>query len=173
MNRVAKFEKVSFEQYFKDYLETYNINPKDAHIPRIREQYEQIKLPKRATIDSAGYDFFAPENITILPQSSIVIPTGIRCKMDGGYVLMCYPRSGLGFKFRMSLENTVGVIDGDYFFSDNEGHIKIKLHNPKLEPINISLGNGFAQGIIMQYFLTYDDDVTETRNGGFGSTTRV
>ena len=172
MNRVAKFEKVSFEQYFKDYLNTYSLDAKEVHIPRLREQYEQIKLPKRSTSGSAGHDFFSPENIVIPPQSSITIPTGIRCKMEEGYVLMGFPRSGLGFKYRMSLENTVAVIDSDYAFSDNEGHIMIKLHNPKHEPINIELGKGFAQGIIMQYFLTYDDDTNDVRSGGFGSTTK-
>lgn len=171
MNRVANFEKVSFEQYFKDYLKTYSLDVKDVHIPRLREQYEQIKLPKRGTKGSAGYDFFTPENLTIQPQTSLTIPTGIRCKMEDGYVLMGFPRSGLGFKYRMSLENTVAVVDQDYYYSDNEGHIMIKLHNPKHEPINIELGKGFAQGIIMQYFITYDDDADGVRNGGFGSTT--
>ena len=172
MKAVAKFEKVSFERYFEDYLKMCSIDAKDAHIPKIREQYEQIKLPKRGTTGSAGYDFFAPEKIVVPPQSSITVPTGIRCKMEEGYVLMGFPRSGLGFKYRMSLENTVAVIDEDYYYSDNEGHIMIKLHNPKFEPIIVETGKGFAQGIFMEYFVTYDDDTTEIRNGGFGSTTR-
>ena len=87
---------------------------------------------------------------------------------------MIYPRSGLGFKFRLQLNNTVGVIDSDYFYSDNEGHIFIKITNDTNEGkvVDVAAGQGFAQGIFMTYGVTEDDDVTEERNGGFGSTTK-
>ena len=88
--------------------------------------YEGIKLPVRATSGSAGYDFFAPFDFILAPSQTIKIPTGIRCEIDEGWVLKIYPRSGLGFKFRLQLNNTVGIIDSDYFYSDNEGHIFIK-----------------------------------------------
>ena len=47
--------------------------------------------------------------------------------MQPEWVLKCYPRSGLGFKYRLQLNNTVGIIDSDYFYSDNEGHIFSKI----------------------------------------------
>ncbi len=50
-----------------------------------------------------------------------MLPTGIRVRMQNGWVLQCFPRSGLGFKFRLQLNNTVGIIDSDYYGSDNEG----------------------------------------------------
>jgi dUTP pyrophosphatase len=80
----------------------------------------------------------------------------------------------LGFKFRLQLNNTVGIIDSDYFYSDNEGHIFIKMTNDTNEnkTVEIKKGNGFAQGIFMVYGTTEDDNVTESRNGGFGSTTK-
>ena len=88
--------------------------------------------------------------------------------------LKCYPRSGLGFKFRLQLNNTVGIIDSDYFYSDNEGHIFVKLTNASNEGkiVNVNEGVAFMQGIFVEYGITYDDDVEETRNGGFGSTTK-
>ena len=97
---------------------------KEAEIQRI---YEGIKLPRRATAGSAGYDFYMPADMSIAPGETVKIPTGIRVEMQEEWVLKCYPRSGLGFKYRLQLNNTVGIIDSDYFGSDNEGHIFAKL----------------------------------------------
>ena len=87
--------------------------------------------------------------------------------------MKCYPRSGLGFKFRLQLNNTVGIIDSDYYNSDNEGHIFAKLTNDSNEgkTVQIKAGEGFMQGIFVEYGITVDDSVTDVRNGGFGSTT--
>lgn len=170
MQRIAKFHKVSKEQFVKDWKDTFE-GQKDAEIEAI---YEAIKLPKRATAGSAGYDFYAPEDICIAPGKTVKIPTGIRVEMENNWVLKCYPRSGLGFKFRLQLNNTVGIIDSDYFYSDNEGHIFAKLTNDTNEgkTVEIAAGNGFMQGIFVEYGITVDDDVTDVRNGGFGSTTK-
>lgn len=171
MKRIAKFEKVSFEQFKKDWIDTFGDNDPSSVIALI---YEKIELPKRATTGSAGYDFYAPMNVVLQPNCTIKIPTGIRCEIDEGWVLKCYPRSGLGFKFRAQLNNTVGIIDSDYYFSDNEGHIFAKLTNDTNEAkiIKIKTGQGFMQGIFVEYGITYDDDVQAVRNGGFGSTTK-
>ena len=87
-------------------------------------------------------------------------------------MLKLYPRSGLGFKFRLQLNNTVGIIDSDYYYSDNEGHIFCKITNDSNEGKAVSLerGAGFCQGIFLEYGITIDDDATDIRNGGFGST---
>lgn len=171
MKRIAKFEKVSYTQFRKDFLDTYNYDP--SHVESyIREIYEGIKLPVRATTGSAGYDFFLPWGVFLEPGESEVVFTGIRVKMEPGWVLKLYPRSGLSSKFRMQLDNTVGIVDSDYYYSDNEGHIKIKITNDGKEGkmLNIERGKGFAQGIFVEYGITEDDDVTAVRNGGFGST---
>ena len=162
----AKFDKVSFEQ-FKQGMEDY------SHLD-LQFVYDALKLPKRATKGSAGYDFFSPISFTLNPGETIKIPTGIRCEMNPSWVLMIYPRSGLGFKYRLQLNNTVGIIDSDYYYSDNEGHIFIKLTNDSNEnkSLSIKAGEGIAQGIFMTYGLTIDDDATDIRNGGFGSTTK-
>lgn len=161
--RIAKFEKVSFQQFCTAY-EGENVE----------EIYQNIKLPKRATMGSAGYDFYMPFPITIHPGETVKIPTGIRVWMEPNYVLKLYPRSGLGFKFRLQLNNTVGIIDSDYYFSDNEGHIFAKLTNDSNENKTVELkqGEGFMQGIFVEYGITIDDETTEIRNGGFGSTTK-
>ena len=166
----AKFYKVSYEQFEEGFLD-YNANASKEIIHTI---YNELKLPKRATKGSAGYDFYTPIDVYLKPGETLKIPTGIRCEMNERWVLMIYPRSGLGFKYRLQLNNTVGVIDSDYFYSDNEGHIFIKITNDSNEGkiVDVKKGQGIAQGIFMQYGIVEDDDVSELRNGGFGSTTR-
>lgn len=174
MNRIALFHKVSFEQYLKDYCDTYGFNSEDeAEVKKIKEIWESIKLPVRATTGSAGYDFFAPKTIVLMPGETTKIPTGIRAEIDDGWALKCYPRSGLGFKYRLQLNNTVGIIDSDYFYSDNEGHIFAKITNDSNEEktIHVNAGDGFMQGIFEMYGITKDDNAVNKRNGGFGSTT--
>lgn len=169
MKRIAKFEKVSTEQFREGWLDTFGATEKD----KIQEIYDGIKLPKRATAGSAGYDFFAPVSLTLAPGETVKVPTGIRVWMEPEWVLKCYPRSGLGFKFRLQLNNTVGIIDSDYYYSDNEGHIFSKITNDSNEGriVEIKAGDGFMQGVFVEYGITVDDDATGARNGGFGSTT--
>lgn len=173
MHRVAKFEKVSFEQFLKDYCRTFHLDSRVAEtIVEVREIWDKIELPKRATKCSAGYDFKSTIDVMLNPNETITIPTGIRCKMNEDWVLSLYPRSGLGFKYRLQLNNSVGIIDSDYFYSDNEGHIFVKLTNDSNEnkTLEIKVGDGVVQGILTQFGITDDDNVEEKRNGGFGST---
>ena len=136
MKRIAKFEKVSFEQFLAGWGDTLGISDEKE----IHDIYENIRLPRRATAGSAGYDFFAPADITLKPGEN----------------------------------NTVGIIDSDYYYSDNEGHIFSKITNDSNEEktVEIKAGEGFMQGIFVEYGITLDDDATEVRNGGFGSTTK-
>ena len=170
MKKVAKFEKISFDQFLKDYQSTFpNIDENT-----ITGYYNNLKLPKRATLGSAGYDFFIPFDLTLTPGETIKIPTGIRVQIDEGYFLQITPRSGLGFKFRLQLDNTLGIIDSDYYNSSNEGHIFIKMTNLSTENkvLNVLQGQAVAQGIFIEFGITYDDECEELRNGGFGSTTK-
>jgi len=171
MKRIAKFHKVSLEQFKKDWIDTFGLD-EEANIEEI---YENIKLPRRATAGSAGYDFFAPVRLILEPGETLKIPTGIRVEMDPEWVLKCYPRSGLGFKYRLQLNNTVGIIDSDYFYSDNEGHMFSKITNDTNEEktIDIAQGEGFMQGIFVEYGITVDDDVTDVRNGVSTSESRT
>ena len=164
MERMAKFGKVSYEEFKKSFP--------DYPGEQVNTIYENLKLPCRATIGSAGYDFFCPFDIELKPGETVKIPTGIRVQMAPGWVLMLYPRSGLGFKYRIQLDNTVGIIDSDYYNSDNEGHIFAKITNDSRDgkTLNLAAGKGFMQGIFLPYGITADDVTTAERNGGFGST---
>lgn len=153
----AKFEKVSFAQFAEH---------------GDKQTYDKIKLPKRATRYSAGYDFFAPTDVTFEPGQTVTVGTGIRAIMPSGYFLMIVPRSGLGFKYKLRLNNTVGIIDADYADSPNEGHIFVRMTNESDKRLVIAAGEAFAQGIFIEYHTTIDDDATEQRQGGLGSTTK-
>ncbi len=170
MQRIAKFEKVSYEQFKEGYIDCFGEKSEEE----IQAVYDNLKLPKRATSGSAGYDFFAPVEVTLRPGETIKIATGIRARMEENWVLKLYPRSGLGFKYRLQLNNTVGIIDSDYYYSDNEGHIFAKITNDSNEgkTVTIDAGTGFMQGIFLEYGITEDDDASAVRNGGFGSTTK-
>lgn len=136
-------------------------------------KYEDIKLPKRATRRSAGYDFYAPFDIVIMPGMSLKFPTGIKMSLNDNQFLAIVPRSSLGFKYKLKLDNTIGIIDADYFNnSGNEGHIWCSMTNMSSDkPVKISKGEAYGQGIIINYGLIVDDDTIKTRKGGIGSTT--
>ena len=168
MQKIAKFHKVSEKQFVTDWCAETGCSISEAKMV-----YQKIRLPRRATVGSAGYDFFAPEAFSLVPHETIKIPTGIRAEIAEGWVLQVYPRSGLGFKYRLQMDNTVGIIDSDYFTAKNEGHIFIKMTNCNRQgkSLSISAGEGFAQGIFLPFGLTEDDDADGERQGGFGSTT--
>ena len=160
------FEKISYKNFETSMLDI----DKSFDKTYIKDVYDNIKIPKRATKLSAGYDFCSTLEFILMPKEEIKIPTGIRAKMKDNEVLLIFPRSSLGFKYRFQLNNSIGVIDADYYNSDNEGHIFIKMFNGGDKDIEIKLGNAFAQGIFLNYNLTDDDDASNTRNGGIGST---
>lgn len=170
MHRIAQFFKVSEDNFVEAFREEF---PQYTEAD-VKDMYASLKLPERATKGSAGYDFYAPFAFSLPPGSTMKIPTGIRVKMDEDWVLQLYPRSGLGFKYRLQMNNTVGIIDSDYFYSDNEGHIFAKITNDSNEgkTLEIGAGTGFMQGIFVQYGITVDDAAEGIRNGGFGSTNK-
>lgn len=167
MQRVGEFEKVSFEQFYRAMKDEFGIGETEAKM-----MYDLIDIPKRSTVGSAGYDFMSPVSVTLAPGASAKIPTGIRVKIDEGWWLCCAPRSGLGTKYRMQLDNTIGVIDSDYYNSDNEGHIFAKITNDSRQEkvLEIKAGDRFVQTIFVPFGITYSDAADGVRNGGWGST---
>lgn len=169
--RVLEFSKVSLEQFKKDYL---NVFPNSSLTDKqIAEIYSNIKLPARATENSAGYDFYLPFEINMKPGEELIVPSGIRVNLRGDYAFFIFPKSGLGTKHGLILSNLVGVIDADYYHSDNEGHILVKLLYDKRnreEPLSLPTGKSFVQGIAIAYGISKTDNVKTKRNGGFGST---
>lgn len=165
-NIVGEFQKVSlqeFQGHFEDNLET------------IKDLYDNtLILPVRSSEDSAGHDFVTTKDIKLNPGESIKIPLGIRAKIEKGWVLFIVPRSGLGSKFRLQINNTIGVIDGDYYYTDNEGHIMATITNDSNDSnegkvLKLAKGDRFLQGIFLPYGLTVKDKPLGKRTGGHGS----
>ena len=156
-----KFEKISKEQFLADLADKWF-------------DYDQdIKIPKRATKYSAGYDIYSVYDFDLEPEQTILLPTGIKVELDPDKYLLIVPRSGQGFKFKVQLYNTCGIIDADYYNNEkNEGHIWVKLYNdsPEGKTLSIKKGDAICQGIISQYFVVDDDKSDKERIGGFGST---
>ena len=173
-----KFEKVSLNEFKKAFMDilyskSININFNIDKFENIvlPDCWQNLKVPQRSTKGSAGYDFVAPFDIVLKPDEGILIPTGIKCCLDADKVLQIYPRSSLGFKYGLVMANTVCIIDSDYYNNvNNEGHIMLKLINTGDLLIKINSGEKICQGLIMQYFLSDDDNVSAIRVGGLGST---
>lgn len=177
MIRVGEFEKVSFEQFYEamkaEFYHQFFASMAEATFKEyILSIHDVLQMPTRATSGSAGYDFKSPVSFILPPNKAIKIPTGIRAKIEDGWWLACLPRSGLGFKYQAMLANTVGVVDADYYHSDNEGHIFLKLVNRGDKDLSVDIGEGFAQAIFLPYGITYSDNATAVRNGGMGSTSK-
>lgn len=130
------------------------------------------KLPTRADKGSAGYDFYAPTDYTAKPNEVVKIWTDVKASMNEDEVLLIDVRSSMGGKYRLA--NTIGVIDSTYYSNkDNDGNIGIFLINTTKDVMYINKGDRIAQGIFLKYLVTDDDaPLSDTRNGGFGSTGR-
>lgn len=161
--KVADFKKVSFDQFVEDWEKKFMEYPEESI-------YGDLTLPERKTSDSAGHDFICPADISIRSGDSKVIPTGIRCKIEKGWVLLVFIRSSLGIKAQARIGNGTGVIDGDYYNTDNEGHIFIKIENHSPNTLKLVKGEAFAQGVFVPYGVADVETVTAKRTGGIGST---
>ena len=166
MKRIAKFEIVSFEQFVKDSKKLlYDYSEEElAHV------YASIKLPQRATSGSAGYDFYTPYEVKLHPHDKIIIPSGIRCNIAEGYMMLGVVRSYKRKKNDLNLSNTCMVLDSDYYFADNEGHIMIALRNMKNYSVHCAAGERIMQGVFLPFGITMDDSAEAKRIGGIGST---
>ena len=153
------FEKISFEQFAKDVKEDNTL-------------YNEYSLPKRATKNSAGYDFYSLFDIVLKPNEIKKIPTGIKATMNDDEVLFILVRSSMGFKYNVRLVNQVGVIDKDYYNNEsNEGHLWIKLHNQGEKDYIVKKGDAICQGIFTKFLTVSDEEeIDKSRVGGFGST---
>ena len=156
---IARFEHVSEKQFAADACAF------EEKLP-----LGDIAFPRRATTGSAGYDFVCPVRAEVRPGEVTVIPSGFRAIMEPGWVLVICPRSSLGRKYGMRLANTVGVIDSDYAFAENEGHILAAVTNGGLVPFTLNPGDRFCQGVFLPFGLAEEEAVTAQRRGGYGST---
>ena len=134
-----------------------------------------FKLPERSTKFSAGYDFYAPEDIQVPGNGAITyVKTGVKIKMQEDEFLLLANRSSNPGKKELVLMNGVGIIDSDYYNNpDNDGEIAFAFSSLNPTGSFIKKGDKIGQGIIMKFIKTEDDfssNPTVTRTGGFGST---
>lgn len=132
-----------------------------------------VKLPTRGSIHSAGYDIYAYDNYEIEPKQSVLIRTGIKAYMPSDEYLDLRVRSSLGIKRQLMLATGASVIDSDYYNNEeNEGEIMVVLYNYGDETQTIASGERIVQGIFTKYFLIDNDNATDQRTGGTGSTNK-
>ena len=154
------FEKISFEQFKKDIADDIDL-------------YNNYILPKRATKYSAGYDFLAINDITIKPGEIVKIPTDYKAKFNNDEALLLMMRSGLGFKYNLRFTNQIGLIESDYYNNEsNEGHMWVSIQNEGKEEITIKKNTAYCQSVFIKFLITDDDNATNIRKGGLGSTDR-
>lgn len=153
------FEKISFEQFSKDFYDDKRL-------------YDEYELPKRATKNSCGYDFYAIDDVVLHPGEIKKIPTGYKAKFMSDEMLMLVVRSSMGFKYNVRMCNQVGIIDSDYYNNpSNEGHMWVALQNEGNVDYEIKKGTAYCQGIFMKY-LTCGDNPDMVRIDGIGSTNK-
>ena len=157
------------------------------------ELCKEVEIPTYAKAGDAGMDLYSPNDYTIKPGETIIIPTGIKMAIPKGYAILIQPRSGQSVKTKLRVANTPGLIDSgyrdeigviieniepaisdiEYEFDDNgEIHIKSILHG---KDYTIEKGQRFAQMRLVEVptasLLQVDsvEEIGENRNGGFGS----
>lgn len=159
--------------------EKFTPNNKEVCIQKSRAIPVEIKkidpnatIPTRGTCESAGADLYANINspISISPQQTKMIGTGISMKIPDGFVGLIYPRSGISVKRDLAPANKVGVIDSDY-----RGEIMVALHNHGTTSKTINPNERIAQIVFTEYYVPIFNEVeelddTERGEGGFGST---
>jgi dUTP pyrophosphatase len=137
------------------------------------------KVPVRATAHAAAYDLFANEPIILKDGQSVEVGTGLAMAIPENYVLLVFSRSGHGFKYDVTLANSVGVIDADY-----RGELRLKLTKPYSAEMSesdpdryfyLDSNKAVAQIMLVERFdMTFNltDELPETSRGegGFGHT---
>lgn len=138
---------------------------------KVKRIEEDIKLPERSTLNSAGYDFFALDDIRFPAETITRVFTGVKCELMPNQVLILANRSSNPSKKGLVLLNGIGVVDADYYGnSDNDGEIAFEFYNMLNEPVEIKKGEKLGQGLILAFDKTEDDYVTNVRKSGWGST---
>ena len=138
----------------------------------VKKLNSKAELPKYKTDGSSGMDLMAliEKPITIKPQNSALIPTGLSIAIPEDTEVQIRPRSGLAAKSSISVLNTPGTIDSDY-----RGEIKIILFNHSKDEFIINNNDRIAQMILMPVLKAKFEEVkdlpkTLRGSGGFGST---
>lgn len=153
------------------YEHNNNNSPKRGFEPVVesKRKNKYYHLPTRGTKNSAGYDFYSPDEYLVKPNEIVKIWTDIKAYMQSDEFLMLNVRSSMGGKFMLA--NTIGVVDSDYYSnSNNDGNIGIFLKNISDQTQLIKQGERIGQGIFIKYLKIDNDNTISERKGGIGST---
>ncbi|MDO5126426.1 MAG: dUTP diphosphatase [Eubacteriales bacterium] len=138
----------------------------------IKKLKEKATIPTYGSAYAAGADLYAciDENITIQPQQTVLVPTGLAMEIPEGYAGLIYARSGLASKKGLAPANKVGVVDADY-----RGEVMVALHNHSSIATTIEPNERIAQLVIAPFLAASFREVNELPDtvrgtGGFGST---
>jgi len=138
----------------------------------VKKLNSRVKLPSYKTKGSSGMDLmaFLDESISIIPQKSELIPTGISIAIPENTEVQIRPRSGLAAKNNISILNTPGTIDSDY-----RGELKVILYNHGDREFIVNNGDRIAQMVLVPIIKATFEEVeslpeTIRGEGGFGST---
>lgn len=158
---------------FEVVKEEHKQNYRDVMVEQMGTQrfYPEITLPTRSDHRSAGYDFYLPTDVTLLPAQKTLIWTDVKAYMQEDEYLALHIRSSLGIKQGIILSNITGIIDSSYYSNaGNDGNIGISLLNTSGVGVELKAGERVMQGIFQKY-LTTDDDFPQSgeRTGGIGS----
>ncbi len=130
------------------------------------------KLPEYQTSNSAGMDViaFLSKTIIIEPGNRALVPTGLIIEIPIGYEVQIRPRSGLAFKYGITVLNSPGTIDSDY-----RGEIKVLLINHGETAFEVNSGDRIAQMVLskheeISWELVDELNITDRGSGGYGST---
>jgi len=148
---------------------------------KIKKVHKNAAIPKQATIGSAGFDLHVVDAYTyndngsfdyinLKPNESVQLDTGLSFQLPEGHVMLITPRSSMGIRKNLMLQNTIGVLDSDY-----TGHCYLFVKNIGTDVETITNGERIAQAIILPYpkvnFVEVEElDDTERGSGGIGST---
>lgn len=146
-------------------------NPVGVQVKRLPHG-EGLALPAYATAGAAGMDVLAAEDVTLTPGMRHAVATGLSMAIPKGFEIQVRPRSGLAFKFGVTVPNTPGTIDSDY-----RGELKILMINLGSDDFEVKRGERVAQLIlapVVQAAWQEVDKLDDTVRGagGFGSTGR-
>lgn len=138
----------------------------------IKKLNENAIIPTYGSEFAAGADLYAciDEEVTILPNETKLIKTGLAIEVPQGYGAFIYARSGLASKRGLAPANKVGVVDSDY-----RGEVMVALHNHSSEAQTVGVGERIAQMVIAPFLkadFTVVEELSDTQRGagGFGST---
>lgn len=128
------------------------------------------KVPERSNPTDAGADLFSPVCVTVEPMGNVFIDFGVQIELPKSTTGLIFARSGLGSKCGIRPRNCVGVIDEKY-----RNNLGMMVENHSTEPYTINVGDRIAQLVIVPILTPTINvvnklDMTDDRNGGFGST---